>query len=188
LQGALNPSNWIDANTTIWVAAYRSTLGWNHPQAVLWQNTSSATIPGILGSVDDDQYLNGWTPAADGAVSGTTTTTTKEVDMPSFGRVCSAGKNEHADMSVAGCTVLGIDCSYGQTVKVYDLLFWGDTPGAPAPAASGVGGGYASENHGGATWTVDSNRGGPIQIPAGARSLTLRYDADHDFYLSAGTN
>lgn len=73
LENALNPANWIDSNTTIWVARYNTTLGWNHPQAVLWQNTSSANIPGVVGHVDDDQYLNGWTPAADGASSGTTT-------------------------------------------------------------------------------------------------------------------
>lgn len=65
LEGALNPANWIDANTTIWAARYNSTLGWNHPQLVLWQNTSSATVPGVVGHVDDDQFMNGWTPAVD---------------------------------------------------------------------------------------------------------------------------
>lgn len=65
LTGALNPAGWIDSNTTIWAARYNSTLGWTHPQLVLWQNTSAANIPGIVGSVDEDQFMNGWTPAAD---------------------------------------------------------------------------------------------------------------------------
>jgi GH25 family lysozyme M1 (1,4-beta-N-acetylmuramidase) len=65
LTGALNPAGWIDAHTTIWAARYHSSLGWTHPQLVLWQNTSAATVPGVLGSVDADQYQNGWTPAAD---------------------------------------------------------------------------------------------------------------------------
>lgn len=65
LTGQLNPANWIDAQTTIWAARYASSLGWTHPQLVLWQNTSGATIPGVLGSVDEDQFMNGWTPAAD---------------------------------------------------------------------------------------------------------------------------
>jgi hypothetical protein len=65
LASQLNPANWIDAASTIWAAHYAATIGWNHPQLVLWQNTSAATIPGILGSVDADQYQNGWTPAAD---------------------------------------------------------------------------------------------------------------------------
>lgn len=65
LIGSLNPTGWIDADTDIWVAAYRSALGWTHPQLALWQNTSNATVPGVVGSVDADQYQNGWTPAAD---------------------------------------------------------------------------------------------------------------------------
>lgn len=65
LVGALNPAGWIDAQTTIWAARYAPTLGWDHPQLVLWQNTSAATVPGVLGHVDVDQFMHGWTPAAD---------------------------------------------------------------------------------------------------------------------------
>lgn len=65
LAGALNPSGWIDSDTTIWAARYNNTLGWNHPQLVLWQNTSTAAVAGILGSVDEDQFQNGWTPEID---------------------------------------------------------------------------------------------------------------------------
>lgn len=65
LTGALNPAGWVDPDTTIWAARYAGSLGWSHPQLVLWQNTSSATVPGILGNVDEDQFQNGWTPATD---------------------------------------------------------------------------------------------------------------------------
>jgi Glycosyl hydrolases family 25 len=65
LEGALNPSGWLDADTTIWVARYNSTLGWDNPSAVLWQSTSAANIAGVLGNIDEDFFLNGWTPEAD---------------------------------------------------------------------------------------------------------------------------
>lgn len=65
LQGALSPAGWIDGSTDIWAAAYGSTLGWDHPALVLWQNTDAATVPGVLGNVDADQYMHGWTPTTD---------------------------------------------------------------------------------------------------------------------------
>jgi GH25 family lysozyme M1 (1,4-beta-N-acetylmuramidase) len=65
LQGALAPGGWVDAASTIWAARYAATLGFDHPQLVLWQNTSTATLAGFVGSVDEDQYQHGWTPAAD---------------------------------------------------------------------------------------------------------------------------
>lgn len=71
LQGALAPGGWVDATTTIWAARYAKTLGFDHPNLVLWQNTSTATLPGFVGSVDEDQYQHGWTPAADQGVTMT---------------------------------------------------------------------------------------------------------------------
>src|SRR5438067_309921 len=65
LTGVLDPAGWIDKDSDIWVAAYRLALGWNHPQLVLWQSTSAASVPGIVGNVDADQYYNGWYPALD---------------------------------------------------------------------------------------------------------------------------
>lgn len=70
MRAGMNPDLWIDADTTLWVARYNSTLGMTQAEfdrwhAVLWQNTATATVPGFVGSVDEDQYLNGWTPAVD---------------------------------------------------------------------------------------------------------------------------
>jgi lysozyme len=65
LAGKLAPSGWIDAETGIWAARYASSLGWSHPQLLAWQYSSAATIPGVLGHVDESEFMNGWTPAAD---------------------------------------------------------------------------------------------------------------------------
>jgi hypothetical protein len=65
LNGPLKPSGWLDAQSSIWAAEYGAALAFNSVATVLWQNTSAATIPGILGNVDEDQFQNGWTPAVD---------------------------------------------------------------------------------------------------------------------------
>lgn len=77
LTGALDPAGWIDGDTDIWIARYRATLGWDHPGLVLWQNTSTAHVIGFVGSVDQDQYQHGWTPAAD--QGGTVALTADEI-------------------------------------------------------------------------------------------------------------
>jgi hypothetical protein len=102
-------------------------------------------------------------------------------DEMAFGRVCPAGTNEHADMSVVGCSKLRIHDSFGHTVHVHDILFYGDS--GSDPNGTGVGGGYAGSN--GAHWDWVSNRPGPLAVPAGATTVTVLYDSDHDFYLSA---
>jgi len=109
---------------------------------------------------------------------------TQEDDM-AFGRTCPAGTNAHADMAVADCRKLRLHSSWGQKLVVHDILFYGDT--GPNPAGTGVGGGYDDDNNGGRPWTFDPNRPGPIDIPAGATTVTVRYDAAHDFFLSAAT-
>lgn len=65
LTGQLNPAGWIDSDTTIWAARYAPSLGWNHPSLVIWQYTSAANIPGVLGNVDESEFVNGWLPADD---------------------------------------------------------------------------------------------------------------------------
>lgn len=72
LAGSLNPDGWFDAQTSIWAARYAAGLGWDHAGLELWQNSSSANIPGVLGHVDTDQGLHGWTVATDLARMGIT--------------------------------------------------------------------------------------------------------------------
>jgi hypothetical protein len=143
----------------------------------LWQRNGSdgaptqMTIAGTVVDIDD-------------VLIPITAPITPGVDM-GFNRTCQPGTDEHADLCVAGCSEMFISCSWGQTIAVHDLLFWGPTPAAAPPQATGVGGGYAESDHGNVPWQIDSNRPGPIPIPAGAVTATLRYDAAHDFDLAA---
>ncbi len=100
-----------------------------------------------------------------------------------FGRTCAPGTDQHVDLAVVGCTKLRLHTSWGAQVAVHDILFYGDT--GPDLRGTGVGGGYDDGNHGGQPWRWDSNRPGPVEIPAGATTVTVRYDAGHDFFLSA---
>jgi hypothetical protein len=70
LIGAMNPNVWYDAATSIWAARYNTTLGWDHAGLELWQNTDAATVPGILGHVDEEQRLHGWSPSVDMSRTG----------------------------------------------------------------------------------------------------------------------
>lgn len=70
LTTALNPNWWMDAQSDIWAARYNSFLGLSYPQVVLWQHTSTAQEPGVLGAVDEDYWMNGWTPASDAVKMG----------------------------------------------------------------------------------------------------------------------
>jgi GH25 family lysozyme M1 (1,4-beta-N-acetylmuramidase) len=65
LTGPLTPSSWIDPDVDIWAARYNPTLGFDHPQLVLWQHTQSGRVPGITGPVDLSVELRGWTPRTD---------------------------------------------------------------------------------------------------------------------------
>lgn len=65
ITGPLNPAGWIDADTDLWIARYNPTLGFDHPQLVLWQYTDAGHVPGIQGQVDLSVELHGWTPRAD---------------------------------------------------------------------------------------------------------------------------
>lgn len=70
LTTTMNPTTWVDAQSSIWVARYNAILNWDHPQLELWQHTSAATIPGILGNVDSDAAEHGWNVAKDLARMG----------------------------------------------------------------------------------------------------------------------
>lgn len=82
LNGPLNPSGWLDALSTIWAAEYAAALAFHNSATVLWQNTSTAKVPGILGNVDEDQWQNGWTPAADQGATMTNPFTANSAAAP----------------------------------------------------------------------------------------------------------
>lgn len=79
LNGPLVPGAWIDAQSGIWAARYGPSLGWDNAQLLAWQFSSAAVMPGILGHVDESEFMHGWTPAADAQTLAPATTT--EDDM-----------------------------------------------------------------------------------------------------------
>lgn len=100
---------------------------------------------------------------------------------------CPAGTNEHVDFAgIQGLEKFRLMTSFGKTVDVHDLLYYGDTPPGSSDAA-GVGGGFAADANGGKPWTFQPNRPGPsntLKVPAGATCGTLRYTATHSFSIS----
>lgn len=62
----LVPAEWIDADLDLWIARYNTTLGWDHPSLVLWQFTSSGSLPGYGGKVDLSHEMHSWSPILDG--------------------------------------------------------------------------------------------------------------------------
>jgi hypothetical protein len=67
---SLNVDAWYDGYTSLWPAQYAPTLSWHHVGIELWQNTSTANVSGVLGHVDESQFMGGWTPAVDLARMG----------------------------------------------------------------------------------------------------------------------
>lgn len=184
LNGPLMPAAWIDPQSGIWAARYAPSLGWDNQQLLIWQFSSAATIPGVLGHVDESEFMHGWTPAADAGG----TTPTPEDNMPIlYGMPCVAGTNAHVDIPTKGATELYILGSYGQEVEVLDILCYGPTPNAPAPAEADLPPVYASEDHGGAAWVIQPNRSGPIPLPAGCVQVTLRYNSTGPFSVGVAS-
>lgn len=92
-----------------------------------------------------------------------------------------AGQNEHVTFIVDGCDQIYFGSSYGDGVEILQLDWWGATPNEPAPAAGGIGGERIN-------WSIDDNRPGGVPIPAGAVSVSIRYNATHTWTLAARSN
>ena len=191
-------------NVATWAPVINACVAARVPVPQFWvanwngqQNLPSIVVGGITHTAIAHQYAD---PATSGGhfdlsvvapywpgvdAPSITPAVPKESDMPSFNRTCAAGTDVHAELCVAGCNQLFISAGFGEEVSVFDAFFWGSTPSAAAPAATGVGGGFSEEGNGGVNWRIDPNRPGPIPIPAGSAMLTLRYTAAHDFDLAA---
>jgi lysozyme len=164
LNGAMSPANWIDGDTTIWAARYNSTLGWNHPALVLWQNTSSATIPGILGDIDEDQYMNGWNPAADApkGIDDMGLNSQWIIDQAKGRAFCAfeVGSNSQ----IVKTFYAAAKALYGNLNSVV-VVFEDDNGNALAPVTQDQSGGTLASNH---RWYW--------QAPSGASSVTIEFD------------
>lgn len=171
LTGKLNPSLWIDPATDIWAARYNSVLGWTHPQLVLWQNSSVAHVQGFLGSVDTDQFQNGWTPAADYLSIGDDML--DNIPLP-------AGTNHHECFGVAGAKNLRLHLGYGEVATVHDVI-WIDDTNYDVGGGTYDPGSFSSEVK---PWVFQSDRPGPLPVPPGATQCSVRYDATAPFHAS----
>jgi lysozyme len=178
LNGPLAARLWLDANSTQWAAEYGSALRLaDMRQAVMWQNTSSASVPGIVGNVDEDQFLNGWTPAAD---SHGSSATTQGDDMPAYQlHVPNPTTDDHLEMAVKGCTELYFHTGYGVKLTCTAVMFFGRTA-TDWGGVQGVGG--EKDN-----LVIGVNQPGPIAIPAGAVQVSVRYECDGPWTLSANS-
>lgn len=99
-----------------------------------------------------------------------------EADMPGFSVVVTGnGELQTVNLPAAGCTNLDFIVSFGNQLQVKYVLCYGATPAQPAPAATGFAPIYSADEHGGALWTIDENRPGPVAIPpGGVRALELQ--------------
>lgn len=79
---SLAVDSWYDAYTSLWPAQYANALSWSHVGIELWQNTSTANVPGVLGHVDESQFEGGWTPAVDAARMGAPAPVPNPVPQP----------------------------------------------------------------------------------------------------------
>ncbi|WP_439377486.1 hypothetical protein [Amycolatopsis lexingtonensis] len=138
----------------------------------------------VAPGIDVSAVADYW-PGVDPAPGTNSNKVTEDSEMPTFGTPAPAGVNEHVDLAVVGCTKLRLHTSWGAAIQVHDILFYGDT--SADLTGTGVGGGYDDDNHGGKPWQWDPNRPGPIDIPAKATTVTVRYDAKHAFYVSAAS-
>lgn len=156
-----------------WVAKYDKDPAWPAGWAELGCVAKQHT--GDFRGVDISSVADFW-PGVDGARPASRE---DDEDM-GFGRVCPAGTDQHADIAVVDCEKLRIHCSWGDQVIVRGIVFHADT-NEPGP-----GGGYMGfQKTPPETWRWDSDRPGPLTIPDGATTCTVRYDAKHDFFLSA---
>jgi glycoside hydrolase-like protein len=125
-------------------------------------NAGTVTVDSI--PVDEDEVL---IPVA---TSDTLRTESSDV-MAQL--LVPAGIDEHVTVIVAGAKNIYFGTSYSDTpLEILQLDWWGATPSDPAPAAGGIGGEELN-------WVIDDNRPGPVPIPAGAVSCSIRYTADH---------
>jgi hypothetical protein len=171
LAGQLNPANWIDPLTGIWAARYGPSLGWSHPQLKIWQYSSSATVPGILGHVDESELMNGYTPAADSVAVPILATTEDEMGYTAQVSGNGDGTEQSVQVPAAGMKFLNFSTGFGNQLTIKQALCFGDTPNAAEPAVAAL----APVHAAGSDWVIDNDRPGPVGLPAGVRTVSVLF-------------
>ena len=84
-----------------------------------------------------------------------------------------AGTNEHISIPCNGLGAFFLAAAFGHTVTVHQMVLVDDTQGA--------GGGTYSPDPWPNDGVFQSDRPGPVGLPANVRHVVIRYDADHAF-------
>lgn len=154
--------------TLIWVARYGAspTVGYD-----FWQHSSSGQVPGVTassvdlntGAVPLDSAPAGGGASAPSPVSTSARNEERTVEAP-------ASADNYKVIPTFGGTKLYVGAAYGRTVNCTEIWHIG---------ASGSTGGAYLNNGAGQSFAAD--RPGPLPLSAGTVSVTIRYNADHEF-------
>ncbi|WP_052674945.1 glycoside hydrolase family 25 protein [Amycolatopsis orientalis] len=177
---ACRPGEWPE-DPVIWVARYGrapEASGVYRGHYDVHQFREDGNLPGSAGRVDWNQAYTLAHLTASGPGGGPTPNPnpTEDDDMIT----APAGTDDHINVIVKGKGSLYLACSWGQTVDVHSILFYGDT--GPGAKETGVGGGYdGGLRNPPERWTFQPNKPGPVRVPVGAAMATIRYTARHSF-------
>lgn len=154
--------------TVIWVARYGASPTVGHD---LWQHSDAGKVPGITASSVD---LNAGTiplntPAGGGSSTSSSTPNTSARNEERTVKA-DASTDGYVVIPTYGGTKLYVGAAYGRTVICTEI--WHIGP-------SGSAGGAYLNNGAGQSFAAD--RPGPLPVNPAAVSVTLRYNADHEF-------
>ena len=166
--GTLRPSTYRDAHTGLWAARYGGSLGWDDPDLLIWQYSSTANVAGVVGHVDESEFMNGWTPARDGGTD--TPMVITEDDMGYHQYVTGDGTTEQSvQVPAMGMRFARFHTGQGNQLTIKEALCAADTP-----AGSGVQM-LAPIHPAGTDWAIDNDRPGPVTLPTGCSTLNVRF-------------
>lgn len=154
--------------TYIWIARYGANPTGHFD---LWQHSQSGQVPGIYASAVDLNTgvipLN--TVVGGGAASSTATPNVNQKDEERT-VIAEASNDDYIVLPTFGGRKLFVGAAYGRTVNAKEIWAIG--------ASKASGGNYLSN---GAGQVFAADRPGPIMLPEGTVSVTIRYSASHAF-------
>lgn len=155
--------------TLVWVARYGGTPTVPYD---FWQHSSSGQVPGVTASSVDLNQGNIPFDSAPAGGGGSTPSSAANTRSRNEERtvLAPASADNYIVIPTFGGTKLYVGAAYGRTVNVTER--WDIGP-------SGSAGGAYLNNGAGQSFAAD--RPGPLPVNPAAVSVTLRYNADHEF-------
>lgn len=147
--------------------------GYGGLSVVLLQFSANGRVAPYSGVLDLDAFKGSRAELAALLTPGSRTGSTFREDLA---MIVQPANDDYVSVPVpVGADAIFIASAYGRTVTVLELWAIGDTPtGGPFDPSKAVRTSLGA-------WTINSDRPGPIKIPAGTRSVTLRHRSDHAF-------